>query len=240
MSCVALAGCSGALGSVPGDASTSRDAGRDAFTPEAGVDARVDAGVDAGAPCPADTVAFETFCMDRYEAPNERGALPLAMQSALDGEAWCADRGKRLCTEAEWVRACRGSSECPYPYGEEYERGRCNDDETWIAPRWDVLATWPSDAARAEAERLYQGEPSGSNEGCVSEDGVYDMTGNVAEWVRRSFPNSTNYDHVLKGCYWSGCYGGTPPSCAFVNPAHPSGFRSYEAGFRCCADRLAP
>ena len=40
----------------------------------------------------------------------------------------------------------------------------------------------------------------------------------------------------MKGCYWSGCYGGSPPSCGFVNPAHPGTFRSYEAGFRCCAN----
>jgi formylglycine-generating enzyme required for sulfatase activity len=87
-----------------------------------------------------------------------------------------------------------------------------------------------------EAARLYQGEESGSNEACVSADGAYDLTGNVAEWVRRSFDHANNYDHVMKGCYWAGCYGGSPPSCGFVNPAHPSGFRSYEAGFRCCTE----
>lgn len=176
--------------------------------------------------------------MDRYEAPNMAGALPLAMRNALDGEDWCAARGKRLCTEAEWVRACEGLPAKPYPYGETYQRGTCNDDETWISPNWTTLGTWPSASAMAEADRLYQGEMSGSNAACVSQDGAYDLTGNVAEWVRRSFPNANNYDHVMKGCYWAGCFGGAPPSCAFVNPAHPSGFRSYEAGFRCCVPAL--
>ena len=40
----------------------------------------------------------------------------------------------------------------------------------------------------------------------------------------------------MKGCYWSGCYGGSGPSCSFVNSAHPGVFRTYEAGFRCCKD----
>jgi formylglycine-generating enzyme required for sulfatase activity len=181
--------------------------------------------------------ALPGFCMDRYEAPNQPGGSPLAMQSALDGIAWCSARGKRLCTEAEWVRACEGPSNWPYPYGTTYHRGTCNDDKTWIAPDWTVLATWPSAAAMAEAERLYQADPSGSRTGCVSDEGVYDLTGNVAEWVTRSFQHANDYDQVMKGCYWAGCYGGSPPSCSFTNPAHPGAFRSYEAGFRCCQDR---
>jgi len=212
------------------DAASRPDASRDATFEASSPDAMLP-------PCPAEMVDLGTLCMDRYEAPNRAGAPPLAMRTALDGEAWCEERGKRLCSEAEWVRACEGRSERPFPYGETYERGRCNDDQTWLAPRWMTLGTWPSEAAMSEAERLYQAEPSGTRSECASEEGVIDLTGNVAEWVRRSFPNRTDYDHVMKGCYWAGCYGGAPPSCAFVNPAHPSGFRSYEAGFRCCSDR---
>jgi sulfatase modifying factor 1 len=195
-----------------------------------------DAGVqmDSAALCPDDMVRFVDFCMDRYEAPNQAGVPPLAMRNALEGVAFCEARGKRLCTEAEWVRACQGPAGLPYPYGPAYQRSRCNDDKIWRSPSWTVLGTWPSAEAQAEAMRLYQADPSGSRGGCASAEGVQDLTGNVAEWVVRSFPNSTNYDHVMKGCYWAGCYGGTSPSCAFVNPAHPGAFRSYEAGFRCC------
>ena len=189
------------------------------------------------APCPTDMVAFTGFCMDRFEAPNQAGVPPLAMRTATDGVAFCAALGKRLCSEAEWVTACQGPAGLPYPYGKTYQRSRCNDDKTWKVPSWTVLGTWPSAAAQAEAKRLYQADPSGRRSGCVSTDGVQDLTGNVAEWVVRSFPNSHNYDHVLKGCYWSGCYGGSPPSCSFVNPAHPGTFRTYEAGFRCCLTR---
>jgi formylglycine-generating enzyme required for sulfatase activity len=232
---VLCAACEGRLGG-PVDRDETAGAGAG---PSIGFD--FDFGDEGGggmpaSPCPAGMVLAGESCVDRYEAPNEADAWPLAMQTAYDGEAWCADRGKRLCTDVEWLRACEGASGTLYPYGDAHVAHRCNDDKTWIAPDWDVLGSWPSRAAQAEAEHLYQADPSGTREGCVAADGAFDLTGNVAEWVVRTIPNSTNHDHVLKGCYWSGCYGGTLPSCTFVNPAHPGGFRTYEAGFRCCRD----
>jgi sulfatase modifying factor 1 len=222
---------------VPPDAVVVDLAQSDAVPGKADARAPVDdaARVDA-AGCPADMARVGDFCIDRFEAPNVRGAHPLAMQTAQDGERWCAARGRRLCTEAEWLRACNGSAGRAFPYGASYKRGRCVDDRTWRSPDWTTLASWPSAASMAEATRLYQAEPSGSRAGCISEDGVVDLTGNVAEWVTRSFTHATSYDHVMKGCYWASCYGGSPPSCAFVNPAHPGTFRTYEAGFRCCRE----
>ncbi|HXH76305.1 MAG TPA: SUMF1/EgtB/PvdO family nonheme iron enzyme [Bacteriovoracaceae bacterium] len=174
--------------------------------------------------------------MDRFEAPNVAGAQPLAAQTAIEGEAWCAVRSKRLCTEIEWMKACQGRSKYNYPYGANYERSRCTDDKVWKAPDWKLISSYPSPEGKAEVERLYQADASGSRTGCISEDGVYDLTGNVTEWVARSHPNRTNYKHVMKGCYWVGCSQITPPNCAYTNLAHPGTFRSYEAGFRCCSN----
>jgi sulfatase modifying factor 1 len=183
-------------------------------------------------------VALATFCVDRYEAPNVRGALPLALQTAYDGEAWCATRGKRLCSEDEWVRACEGPHGRRFPYGDVHVASVCNDDRSWLRVSWTALAKWPDGAALAEAKRLFQGDPSGARSECVSEEGAFDMTGNVAEWVRRSdAPPRPGYGHVLKGCYWAGCYHEREPNCEFRNSAHPGTFRTYEAGFRCCRDR---
>lgn len=226
----------GADSAAAADAGAGADADS-AADAEAAADAAADADADAPLPCPADMIPLDAACMDRFEAPNVEGAKPLAFQTAPDGEKWCAARSKRLCTEAEWVRACNGTTKRPYPYGTTYAKGTCDDDKTWISPSWTTLGTYPADAAIAEAQRLYQADPSGARTKCVSEEGAFDLTGNVAEWVVRSFPNANNYDHVMKGCYWAGCYGGAPPSCAFVNPAHPGTFRTYEAGFRCCKDR---
>jgi formylglycine-generating enzyme required for sulfatase activity len=187
--------------------------------------------------CPDGMVRVAAFCVDRYEAPNRAGATPLSMQTAADAEAYCGARGKRLCTESEWIRACQGPSGWLYPYGEEHRASACNDDRTWRPVDWARLARWPDPAADDEAARLFQGEPSGARPACVSYEGVYDLTGNVAEWVRKSEPDPRpSYQHVLKGCYWAGCYHEPHPNCLFRNSAHPGTFRTYEAGFRCCAD----
>ena len=74
--------------------------------------------------CPDDMVAIDGYCIDRYEAPNVKGELPFALQTAYDGEAWCTERGKRLCTQDEWVRACEGPKGRLYPYGNAYRDGR--------------------------------------------------------------------------------------------------------------------
>jgi formylglycine-generating enzyme required for sulfatase activity len=191
-------------------------------------------------PCPEDMVDVASVCIDRFEAPNEKGKHPLLMQSAHDAEAWCKERGKRLCNEDEWVRACEGPQHLPFPYGETYQQGVCNDDKTWKAVQWGRLGRWPDDVARAEANRLDQSEPSGMREGCRSAEGVYDLTGNAGEWVIRTRDNPTNYSHVVKGCYWGKCFRPPhTPSCEYVNYGHEAGFRSYEFGFRCCKDRGA-
>ncbi len=85
----------------------------------------------------------------------------------------------------------------------------------------------------SEVTRLYQGERSGARPGCVSGYGAYDMTGNVEEWVTSG---KHGYGHVLKGCYWAGCYGGSKPTCKWTNAAHADMFKFYETGFRCCAE----
>lgn len=189
------------------------------------------------APCPDDMLAVASFCIDRYEAPNVAGHKPLLMQSALDGEAWCRQRGKRLCRENEWVRACTGKRGHNFPYGPSHAAGRCNDDKTWIAPSWRKIRSWPSEESKREAARLDQSEPGGARAECQSEDGVFDLTGNAAEWVVRTEDNDTNHDHVVKGCYWARCFRPPhTPACDYVNFAHQGAERSYEMGFRCCRD----
>lgn len=188
--------------------------------------------------CPEDMVPVGAFCVDRYEAPNQKGELPLALRTAYDGEDWCAARGKRLCTEDEWTRACAGPHGRVYPYGDAYRESACNDDHEWFGVAWKKLARWPLDVALDEATRLYQADMSGARAECVTEEGVYDMAGNVAEWARRSStPSKPGYEHVLKGCYWAGCFKDPRASCRFTNGVHPGTFRTYEAGFRCCKAR---
>jgi formylglycine-generating enzyme required for sulfatase activity len=176
-------------------------------------------------------------CVDRFEAPNRSGERPILMVSATEAEAWCGERGKRLCREREWRRACGGHGGRRYPYGDKHEPEACHDSAPYRAPRWSLLARWPDEAARAEAARLDQSEPAGARAGCVSADGARDMVANVAEWVVRTEDHPNRFAHVVMGCSWVGCYRPPhTPSCDYVNYNHPSGWRSYEIGFRCCQD----
>jgi formylglycine-generating enzyme required for sulfatase activity len=197
--------------------------------------------------CPQDMVDVALACIDRYEAPNRAGEKPLVMQSLPDAESWCREHGKRLCTEDEWLRACRGRPErsWAYPYGPTYQEHACNQDAKYIPPSWQRLGRWPADEAKAEVARLNQAEPSGARPTCVTPEGVFDLTGNVGEWIVRQHPHpeacltpeQEQHQHVVKGCFWGKCYR-VPhePACDYVNCSHPDGFRSYEFGFRCCRD----
>lgn len=196
--------------------------------------------------CPEGMVDVAVACIDRYEAPNEKGTKPLLMQSLDDARSWCEARGKRLCTEDEWRRACKGPEGWSYPYGPTYDEHACNHDKKWRVVSWGKLAAWPSEASRTEAKRLDQSEPSGSRERCRSAEGVYDLVGNAAEWVVKTrahpeaclTPEQEAHRHVVQGCYWSKCYRPPhTPTCDYVNCSHGEGFRSYEFGFRCCRDR---
>ncbi|HEX4445973.1 MAG TPA: SUMF1/EgtB/PvdO family nonheme iron enzyme [Polyangiaceae bacterium] len=189
--------------------------------------------------CPSTMVRASTYCIDRYEAPNRRGAHPLVMQSANDANAWCTEHDKRMCTEDEWIGACQGPEHRAYPYGNEHVDSRCNDDKIWQKVDEGLLAKWPSPEAKAHAKEVYQATPSGSKRKCTSEYGARDLTGNVEEWVVRTREHANAWPYILIGCYWSGCYGGNKPTCHSTNNAHGPDFRFYETGFRCCKD-LAP
>jgi formylglycine-generating enzyme required for sulfatase activity len=186
--------------------------------------------------CPTNMARVGDSCVDRYEAPNRRRGKPLVMQTSAEAETWCESRKKRLCDEDEWIAACEGSQRRQYPYGTSHEDGRCNDDKVWRQVDEPTLAKWPAAEAKEHTLALYQASPSGSKKGCKSENGVYDLTGNVEEWVVRTRGHTNDFHHILVGCYWAGCYGGGKPTCKSSNSAHGPGFRFYETGFRCCKD----
>ena len=96
--------------------------------------------------------AATSFCIDRFEASladaatslpwssylrpgvgvsvaalSVRGATPQGYIDQVTASAACINAGKRLCTDAEWLRACRGPSGFTYPWGDTAEPGRCND-----------------------------------------------------------------------------------------------------------------
>lgn len=174
-------------------------------------------------------------CMDRYEWPNQHGAIPEVMMSFTEAQEKCHQSGKRLCTEYEWELACEGSEATPFPYGYVQEPHICNVDKQYRSYSQVALSSRDKAVRDKETRRLYQGAPSGTFERCKSAFGAMDLVGNVEEWVstsRKAWP----YPSSLKGGYWSKAWAG----CRGTNDSHGPQFRFYEIGFRCCRDVSPP
>lgn len=94
---------------------------------------------------------------------------PVVGVDALDAERYCAFRGGRLPTEAEWEKGARGTSDARrFPWGSLYDGALANHGRAPLRPD-------ASDGHRGLA-------PVGVLEG-VSPYGLRDMAGNVWEWT---------------------------------------------------------
>jgi hypothetical protein len=168
------------------------------------------------------------YCIDAYEYPNQPGAKPVVMKTWYEARDACSAQGKRLCGDSEWTLACEGQERTPYPYGYARNADACNIDKPH--PDVDTKALEDPRTRQAEVDRLWQGEPSGAREACVSAYGVHDMTGNVDEWVVNESEHP--YRSGLKGGYW----GPVRDRCRPMTTAHNEDFSFYQIGFRCCSD----
>lgn len=112
---------------------------------------------------------FRLFKPDHSTAPGEmdepdRPVGNISWQEAADFCAWASEvtgRRVRLLTEAEWERACRAGSQTVYHYGDDHH---VLTDYAWIFPNTNSV-----------------NQPVGTKP--PNAWGVYDITGNVAEWV---------------------------------------------------------
>lgn len=256
----------------------------------------------AAAPCPAEMVAVESYCVDRFEmstvdheskeplspfyppekrwygfvfdawevqrtwvgepnarnmplpelshfqkqfdprprAVSARGVVPQAYLSYHSAKRACERAGKRLCSDREWERACRGESDTQYPYGAAYRDAPCNvsrphhpafvlhslSSSGHLDPRLNLLV-------------IDGDEPvlwlTGASEQCRSrwgDDAIYDMVGNLDEWV-----------DTLEGAFRGGFYARkTDKGCAARISSHSASYFDYSTGARCCkdAERSAP
>jgi formylglycine-generating enzyme required for sulfatase activity len=174
------------------------------------------------------------FCMDRYEWPNQEGALPMVLVSWEDARQICASVDKRLCTEDEFNFACEGEAMRPYVYGHVRDTAKCNFDKPYRERTFTFLP-WGLCLADLDCHEAFKGLdqrlPSGSMAGCRSDDGVYDLNGNVNEWVM--IPNNRAPNRSgIKGGWWGPVRNRCRPTVTF----HDEGDFGYEVGFRCCAD----
>jgi len=177
----------------------------------------------------------QRYCIDRYEYPNRAGGHPPVMVDWYDALAMCQGQGKRLCWESEWVSACEGPAKKPFPYGYSRDPNVCNIDNPWLQPTLDKIYSKDKTIQEPELFRLDQSVSSGERPGCKSDFGVYDLTGNLDEWVNaeKKYPKSKWAG--LKG----GAWGHVRNACRPMTVSHEPSFTYYFVSFRCCADAAA-
>ncbi len=177
------------------------------------------------------------FCIDKYEYPNEKGGHPPVMVDWYHAAGACGKLGKRLCYESEWVASCEGPEEKPFPYGWARSKKMCNIDNRWINPSLKKAYSSDPEVSSEELKRIDQSVPSGAMEGCKSDYGVHDLTGNFDEWAiaDRDRPRERAVFAALKG----GAWGHVRNACRPVTTSHEPEFRYYFVSFRCCADVAA-
>jgi hypothetical protein len=172
--------------------------------------------------------------------PKQR---PQGYISGAEAARACANAGKRLCEIDEWVRTCRGPRGSTYPYGDTRKPEVCNDRshtqtahpvqalfDRFAKPGTDRKAMWETEWMNDP--RLHEladsVEPAGARSGCRNEYGVYDLVGNLHEWV--ADPEGTFVGGFFMDTQQNG------EGCGYRTRAHDFNYHDYSTGFRCCKD----
>lgn len=158
---------------------------------------------------PGEQVILHGYYIDLFPYPNEEGAIPLTNVSQPEAQALCAERGKRLCSELEWERACKGPDNRVYEYGDRHRADRCG---TGVVPGL---------------------RPAGLRVGCRSDFGVRDLHGGAFEWTASRWGRGTGDElGTVRG--GNATVGEIVGRCANGEGRAP-GVKSGTVGFRCCA-----
>lgn len=158
-----------------------------------------------------DVVDLEGFLIDAFEHPNALNGSPTVRVTWDQAKNTCEAEGKRLCSSMEWEKACKGPRNNIYAYGNTFDPDFCGDG-------------------------LPSSHISGSLSKCLSDWGVYDMSGGLREWTSTSMPGDETR-RLVKGGSLSSPEKGT--RCAFSTD-ESAGYTHPTIAFRCCRDVDAP
>jgi sulfatase modifying factor 1 len=163
------------------------------------------------------------------------GIKPQGYVSEVQAQAACQLSQKRLCTLPEWLAACQGPAGTTYPYGNTYISGACNEGRS-TNPVNDCFGggnvfTYQNMNSPCCDQQPNTVAPGGSFPKCVSAYGVYDLHGNLHEWVDAT---SNTGNGIFKGGFFVDAkINGA--GCKYTTSAHAKTYHDYSTGFRCCA-----
>ena len=139
------------------------------------------------------------------EPPGHLLEHPVVFVTWHDAQAYASWAAKSLPSNEQWEKAARGERGDTYPWGSQLTAAKCNVRESGIA------STTPVD-------RYHSG---------ASPYGVYDMCGNVWEWLSTE---SAQGRHELKGSAFTSPFARATPS--MFNDASAD-MLDDDTGFRC-------
>jgi sulfatase modifying factor 1 len=181
------------------------------------------------------TVTVGPFFLGKYEVtqaefqkftgrnPSYRlqDSLPVDRITWEEADAFCRETGGRLPSEAEWEYAARAGNAASFYWGAE----NAGD------------YAWYRDNSDNRTQKVGLKKPNAW--------GLYDMAGNVFEWVQDWYGdyNAVDLDHpkgpqagtakVIRGASWYSESGSLSLTARYNNRP---GFRNYKVGFRCAKD----
>ena len=155
-------------------------------------------------------VVMRGFYADVFPYPDEPGAIPTTNITQLEAHDLCAGQGKRLCTELELERACKGPANLTYEYGEAYKPSVCGTG----VPRALI--------------------PNGFNAACQSAFGLHDLHGGVWSWTSSQWKRDPAKLGLFSARGGNGAPGELLGRCANGRGVKGEARRE-DVGVRCCA-----
>jgi formylglycine-generating enzyme required for sulfatase activity/serine/threonine protein kinase len=198
---------------------------------------------------PEERDAYDALCNERD--PDHKANHPINCVTWEMADVFCRSNKLRLPTEAEWEFAARGSDGRKYPWGDQ------PPSSTHLNACGSECAAWGASAKVAPLKPMYPEDdgfpttaPVGSFPAGVSKFGIFDLAGNVWEWVSDWYgPYAPGNDldaqsdaggpargtrRVIRGGAWNGSEP-TWETPSFRYSKEPQD-RNHGVGFRCAAN----